>query len=378
MKSWYRALAAVALAAIVWTGLGAPPALAAGADKVWINNYMLDSSVQYWKNGGTAGTASDFNAAFDPVTSTLTLDAAILTALYAAPSGDGALVYADGDLTVILKNDSSLTYHGTSLYDIRGIWTTGTLTLSGTGTVDIDLQNNASGSGYAVGIVSGYDLNVQGGDYDLQIDATDNATGISAARDTAISGGQISIHTTGRDGRGIDGGGNVDISGGWISTAGTHTNVSIGLYGDEIFLRGGDGLFQAGGAFIACGLMFQNDTLHVSGGSFVFSGGSYAMNFTGTAPPAYDLRGVDTFVSDDAAGLGRWQWTSKADGELAASATPSPFRYVQFSERRAQSAASAAAPQTGDGASPWVWAGLALCAAICAARMAIAVRKRFA
>ena len=335
-------------------------ALAAGADTVWINNYMLDSSAKYWKNDGTAGTPSNYNAYFDSTTSTLTLDEATLTTLYTAPSSDSALVYADGDLTVILKYDSSLTYHGTSLYDIRGIWATGTLTLSGTGTVDIDLQNNDSSRGFAAGIVSGYDLNVRGGDYDMQIIATDNATGISVVHDTTISGGQIVVHTTGTDGRGISSGGNVNISGGWISTAGANTNVSAGLCGDEIFLRGGDGLFQAGGAFIACGLMFENDTLHVSGGDFVFSGSSCAMNYAGSAPPAYDLHGVDTFVSDDVAGLGRWLWTSKADGELASSGTASPFRYVQFSERSTQSAASVAAPQTGDTARPWLWAGIAL------------------
>ena len=351
-------------------------ALAAGADKVWINNYMLDSSAKYWKNDGTAGTPSDYNAYFDPITSTLTLDEATLTTLYTAPSSDSALVYADGDLTVILKYDSALTYHGTSLYDIRGIWATGTLTLSGTGSVDIDLQNNDTGRGFAAGIVSGYDLNVQGGDYDMQIIATDNATGISAVHDTTISGGQIVVHTTGEDGTGISSGGNVDISGGWISTAGAITNVSAGLYGDEIFLRGGDGLFQAGGAFIACGLMFENDTLHVSGGNFVFSGSSSAMNYAGSAPPAYDLHGVDTYVSEDVAGLGRWLWTSKADGELASSGTASPFLYVQFSERRTQNAASVAAPQTGDGAKPWLWAALGAVAVLGAAGLIWRSRRK--
>jgi hypothetical protein len=351
-------------------------ALAAGADAVWINNYKLDSSAQYWKNNGTVGTPSDFNAYFDAVTSTLTLDAANLTSLYTAPSGDSALVYADGELTVILKNDSSLTCHGTSIYDIRGIWATSTLTLTGTGTANIDLQNDAADRGFAMGIVSGYDLNVQNGDYDMDIMATDQATGIFITHDTVISGGQIKVYTSAKDGIAINSQGNVDISGGEIDATGSNTGISVGMFGDEIFLRGGEGLLQAGDAFISCGLMFENNTLHVSGGDFVFSGSNCAMSYGGTDPPSYDLRGIDTFVSEDALGLGRWQWKSKTDGELASSESHSPFRYVQFSEKRSLHGVSASAPQTGDGTRPWLWAGISVACLLCAAGVVLPVRRK--
>ncbi len=379
MKTAQKIRFAIPLIALLILFVSMSSALA-GASEVWVNGVKLDAGGFYLANGSTTATTTKPSglgyAYFDVAASTLTLDAAVLTSLYTAPGGENALVYADGELTVILKGDSSLIYHGASINDIRGIWSTSTLTLTGTGTADIDIENNDLSRGYAAGIVSGYDLNVLGGDYDIHLLATDNATGISAVHNTVISGGQISIHTTGRDGAGINSGGNIDISGGWIDTTGTHANVSMGMYGDEIFLRGGEGLFRAGGAFISSGLMFSNSTLHVSGGDFVFSGGSCALNYAGTAPPAYDLSGVDTFVSEDAAGLGRWLWKSKADGELASSGSPSPFLYVQFSERRSQSAASLSAPQTGDGRAPWLWAGIALVALLAAAGIPAAAMRR--
>ncbi len=75
------------------------------------------------------------------------------------------------------------------------------------------------------------------------------------------------------------------------------------------------------------------------------------------------------YVSEAANGDGKWLWTSAAkDGRLESNLNEqSSFKYVQFGEWP---------PQTGDGQTPWLWAGMSLCVLIGAAGLIWVLRRK--
>ena len=108
--------------------------MASGTDKVYINgiNFPMGdgSTTTYYKNGGTAGFESDWNAKLYDDNGTLTL---VLKEF--EYNGDQVGIYATEDLKIVLEGiENSIT---TTSY---GIWVQGDLEITGNGTSRIDID----------------------------------------------------------------------------------------------------------------------------------------------------------------------------------------------------------------------------------------------
>ena len=88
---------------------------------------MVGDNVTYYKNGGTKGSADDYNAMYDKTANTLTLR----NFFY---QGNQNGIYADGDLNIVLQGNNQMKAEGINGNDEKngyGIWTEGDLLIRG-------------------------------------------------------------------------------------------------------------------------------------------------------------------------------------------------------------------------------------------------------
>ena len=195
----------------------------------------LNAPTEVYVNGVDIKSDSVPGASYDAATNTLTLNGADLSTGHEYGNRLGAVIYADGDLNIVLEGENTVTASDSSIEYFDGIDIYGTLTLSGGGSltvtsekcVAIDTSDNASfidctvkanakneaidigddlyvlegveieatsTTGY--GIETGDDLIVYGG----SIDATGNAAGIYVDGYLTIEGGSVSAAATADDG----------------------------------------------------------------------------------------------------------------------------------------------------------------------------------
>ena len=195
----------------------------------------LNAPTEVYVNGVDIKSDSVPGASYDAATNTLTLNGADLSTGHEYGNRLGAVIYADGDLNLVLEGENTVTASDSSIEYFDGIDIYGTLTLSGGGSltvtsekcVAIDTSDNASfidctvkanakneaidigddlyvlegveieatsTTGY--GIETGDDLIVYGG----SIDATGNAAGIYVDGYLTIEGGSVSAAATADDG----------------------------------------------------------------------------------------------------------------------------------------------------------------------------------
>lgn len=199
----------------------------------------LNAPTKVYVNGVDIKSDSVPGASYNAATNTLTLTNANLSTGYVyyeeEDYGVGAVIYADGDLNIVLEGENTVTASDSSIEYFYGIDIDGTLTLSGGGSltvtsenyVAIDTSDNASfidctvkanaeneaidigddlyvlegveieatsTTGY--GIETGDDLIVYGG----SIDATGNAAGIYVDGYLTIEGGSVSAAAAADDG----------------------------------------------------------------------------------------------------------------------------------------------------------------------------------
>ncbi len=194
-------------------------------------------------------------AVYDPDTSTLTLNGANLSkghVYYKYDNYDiGAVIYADGDLNIVLEGENTVTASDSSIEYFDGIDIDGTLTLSGGGSltvtsekcVAIDTSDNASFIDCTVkanaeneAIDIGDDMYVFG---DAKIEATSTTGyGIETGDDLIVYGG--SIDATG-NAAGIYVDGYLTIEGGSVSATATADNgAALYFEGDERVLTIGE------------------------------------------------------------------------------------------------------------------------------------------
>jgi len=301
------------------------PASAAGAASVTVNGATLNAGTPYWAIGGTTYTTEPavWNAYFNASTSTLTLSSAVLSTATAAPIGAvnvyDCLVYAPGDLHIVLIGTNTLTCIKDTANIATGIAVAGSLTISGSGSAAITAENTSTGI-YAA------------------------ACGIFASGAAQILSGAITADVTA-------------------------LFLTHGIYADQLILDSGDGRFYGYGAG-GYGAGFADADVLYSGGVFTFIGNRCALvNESALTNATYSLTDGLIYVSEHTDGSNLRRWTSEADGMLAGHGlNPSIFKYVQFRPYTVE-------PQTGDHAHPWLWAGIAAGALLCAAGAALAIRK---
>ena len=88
---------------------------------------MVGDNVTYYKNGGTKGSADDYNAMYEPSKNTLTLNNFNYT-------GTQNGIYADCDLNIVLQGHNSIEAKGINDSDWKnsyGVWTEGDLRIRG-------------------------------------------------------------------------------------------------------------------------------------------------------------------------------------------------------------------------------------------------------
>lgn len=214
--------------------------------EVYVNGVDLLSSGNENKVSG---------ASYNAATNTLTLTNANLSTGYVyyeeEDYGVGAVIYADGDLNIVLEGENTVTASDSSIEYFYGIDIDGTLTLSGGGSltvtsenyVAIDTSDNASFIDCTVkanaeneAIDIGDDLYVLEG---VEIEATSTTDyGIETGDDLIVYGG--SIDATGYD-KGIYIDGHLSIEGGSVSATATADNgAALYFEGDERVLTIGE------------------------------------------------------------------------------------------------------------------------------------------
>lgn len=224
-------------------------------------------------------------AVYDPDTSTLTLNGANLSkghVYYKYDNYDiGAVIYADGDLNIVLEGENTVTASDSSIEYFYGIDIDGTLTLSGGGSltvtsenyVAIDTSDNASFIDCTVkanaeneAIDIGDDMYVFG---DAKIEATSTTGyGIETATDLIVYGGKITaVNESGSTAMDIDD--NMKVYGGSIIA----TNKSGGRALDI-----DDDLLVYGGSIVATGEEYGIDVAD----DFNIEGGTVSATATGT------------------------------------------------------------------------------------------------
>lgn len=260
-------------------------------------------------------------AVYDPDTSTLTLTNVDLSVSYV----DKAVIYADGDLNIVLVGENKVTANGSYVY---GIWIeSGSLFISGDSLTvisndskAIDVYDNAciaSGkliaAGYTEGIDIGDDLYVLEG---VEIEATSTTYyGIETGEDLIVYGGEITAVNE-SDSTAMDIDDNMKVYGGSIIA----TNKSGGRALDI-----DDDLLVYGGSIVATGEEYGIDVAD----DFNIEGGTVSATATGTNGAALriakDIDDIRTIGANGALTLnaatpvwndGSSPWLQKNNGKL--------------------------------------------------------------
>ena len=215
----------------------------------------------------------------------------------------GSALTSNGDVTLTLKGENHLTggISGNSSYDLSGISSSGSLTISGGETDSLTAQGGSGGDGIygGDGITSSGSLTISGGTVTATGgDSTDSdgsgGSGIySVSGDVTISGGST-VTAKGGDGN-FSGGcgiyGSLTVSGGTVNATGGDGKDGYGGYGissNDVAISGGtvnanggdskdgyggNGISSSSGVAISGGAVNANggDSKNGSGGSGIFS-----------------------------------------------------------------------------------------------------------
>ena len=374
MNAAIRFLSAVLCLALLALCCALPVASAGGGADVWVNNVWLNSVSPYWKNGNAPASAGDWNAFYDAASSTLTLKDAVINTL-SDPTVDSmyqALVYADGNLTVLLEGNCDLSYDGSGGSNIIGIFASGTLTVSGNGgaTIRITAADNQT----VQGLCGKNALTVKGGALDLLLTSSTTTSGFASDNAILFSGGSAVAICNGLYARVFSVAyGTLRITGGGLKAIARAPSAgyAIAVMATSAYLEGGEGILQAAGGEVAYGFLVGEFTLIVTGGNFAVSGTTaavYPMLFSNL-----QLTRSSMYGSENSTGIGlRLLLPGRSTMQAVPLSGLSSYRYLRFT-------ADTEMPRTGDSSMPGLWAGIALCALtlggwICA--KAVRLRRR--
>ena len=370
MNRTHRLTAVFILVTLLSLFFALPSASAANATEVWVNDVRLDASAYYLANGSSTATttkpATGGYVYFNAAAGTLTLYNAQLNTTHF--QSYNSLLFANGDLTVVLAGTSTLQNTATSAGTYMGIYVQGLLTLTGSGSATI--QMNCTSVSIALYGIYSHDMKIEGGTLNVDIDGLDAVYGIDSYYDIYISGGNITIDADGYYGIGVYAQtGDFRMTGGSIYVTGSSDYDMYSVSGQNISLEGGTGTFWLGETSNGYGGVIESNTFSVSGGHFIFSGGRSAL-YSQTSSYTLNVSNVLTYASTNSSGSGKSLWSSPADGKLIATASNDfRFHYVEF-------IAYGTAPQTGDGQTPWLWAGIGMICLLSAAGFTAGARRK--
>ena len=259
----------------------------------------------------------------------------------------GSALTSNGDVTLTLKGDNSFTggISGNSSYDLSGISSSGSLTISGGETDSLTAQGGSGGDGIygGDGITSSGSLTISGGTVTATGgDSTDSdgsgGSGIySVSGDVTISGGST-VTAKGGDGN-FSGGcgiyGSLTVSGGTVNATGGDGKDGYGGYGissNDVAISGGtvnanggdskdgyggNGISSSSGVAISGGAVNANggDSKNGSGGSGIFSFDRVAISggkVAATGGNGKNSNGSDGIRSSDIDLSGSLKLTAKA------------------------------------------------------------------
>ncbi len=326
------------------------------AVEVYVGGVELDAATPYYQNGSSTAFASSpaggWNAYFDAAAATLKLQNIEITDLtfLQGSTTEKSFIEIYGNAALELIGDNKLLFVGSPAAGpdfAYGVYVYGDLSVRGSGSLSIAIQSKNS----VYGMYSLYGLYFYDGSMTLRLQSS-VSRGIVATV-VIIDGAQIDVGVEGVECFGVSGE-DLTLKSGTLDVNVESTySFAYGVVAIALSLQGGRMETDAFGTGETCGLYYQDGTLEASGGQFVMSGETSAIahgkNGTDIQSPA---AGMEIFVSADRAGSIKTQWFSPADGSLTyANGTPSPFLYVEFSPIY---------PQTGDGRTPVLWAGIAL------------------
>ncbi len=337
-------------------------ALAANSTSVILNCAKLTAANPYWVNGTEVALAtppaSGWNAYFDVESNTLMLNNADvnLPSSVSVYPGDQVLVYADGDISLELTGDSTGSFSSSLYSRIIGLAAGGSLSIGGSGNIDIQVEN-IKDSSTTFGIKSEGDLSILSGNVTVDSQSSYLAFGISTRYDTLFAGGNVQVNTESSIANNV-----YCYMGDFRMTGGSLTLVTeskgllsagINVVQGTISLEGGTANVLANYGSDTYALFFQSDHFSYTGGNYTFTGIKSAMRYTGhQTAPAYAIDGGTVHVSEYLSGDYPTVWRSGVDGMLASNNTDtSPFKFVQFVE-------NVYVPQTGDADRPLLWLGI--------------------
>ncbi len=346
-------------------------ALAADAALVELNGVTLNAANPYWKNGG-GGSASDWNAYFDTGTSmpTLYLKDAVVDTMNAYDE----LIYADGDIHIVLLGTNSLTYSGSSAAAPAGVVCDGDLVISDgtaddTGTLIIFINPGAP-SFVSDGLLAEFgDITIYGGTIEITLFSAFESYGIYAEYELNIHGGSIDVYSFALAVSAISATDFYMTGGTVVSTADAGFEESHALLFYQALVTGGNGTFTSEtNGFGAVWADASSGSFRVGDGRLIFASQDEALFFD-TDEVITPTVTNKIYASTDKAGAGKFVW-NESMGILAGNWSDiSPYRYVELLGD------GSPLPNTGDASLPWLWAGIAA-AALLAAGAAVVLRKR--
>ena len=205
---------------------------------VYLANVNISSSGEetYWLNDGEGGItptgadADNYNAKYDNVSNTLTLNDLAITNSYnysgnesLGIDGESYGIYSSGTLNIVLADGTYNTINTASSNNriCINVKTESNITVGGGGALSLHAEPRLDEGSCTTGILSGGDITVTGGATTVTAEYTDCICGFYAASngDITVGGGSVFIdtNTAWSDGTGIStGNGNITISGGTV------------------------------------------------------------------------------------------------------------------------------------------------------------------
>lgn len=260
---------------------------------------------------------SSYNIRWDG--STLTLNNATITQGYSQGYYKGAVTAISCGTDLKIELVGSNTVQGPDLTDegaaeTSGIYSEGSITISGTGTLDVrggDItKTTGEGSAQSYGLYSGEEGNITissgtvnafGGDIDT-VNGSASSSGISADGATVITGGKVTAaggEITNNSGHaasiGIESYGGISIAGGSVEATGSSANV-MGVNGNYAYSKGMYAYSK--------GMYAYSGGISITGGSVEATGGSAEIISQDENATLYaESDGIDADNMNDSGGM---------------------------------------------------------------------------
>ncbi len=269
-----------------FVAMNRPQIVYVGGEMIVQNGVIVESAVEKF----------DGTVEYDSKKATLILDGAELTTTY-----NGSAIYANGDLRIDVKNDSSINIT-TNYSAIYGAQVMGEMTVIGDGTLDMNItgSNNASYKSY--GFYADKSVNIKS-DVDVNIGGAYAVGAYSQNGDVNADGGDFSMEApTASYGYGLwSNSGDVNATDATLDIAFTGTGSST--YGVYVSSSGSDINFTDTSAEITAynGIYSRYDSVNLTGGAVLVNSKNYGI-YSNAGSLAIDGTDLDITARNSDAG----------------------------------------------------------------------------